>query len=137
VSGGVTFKSGVQLHTPDGSPLKPAGVRILGALAQYAVVHDTDLVVTCGTEAHKVGAHPRGEALDVRTMGLSTRAIRHLYHWLTGELGPEFTVLYEVAKFSDPLLKDIVTVNPKATAPHLHIQLKKGFGVWPPARAEL
>jgi hypothetical protein len=129
----VLFKSGVQLHRADGSPLRPAGVRILGALAEYAVVHDVTLTVTCGTEAHKTGKHPKGEALDVRTKDLSSRIVRHLHHWLTGHLGPEFTVLYEVPKApaADDPTTPIAVVNKHATAPHLHIQLRKDIDTWP------
>jgi hypothetical protein len=47
-------------------------------------------------------------------------------------LGPLFTVLYETpATPSDAKLGEFAYVNPKATGPHLHLQLKKGT-VYPP-----
>lgn len=112
--------------------LAPAGIRLLSALDLMAQTIRRDLTVTCGLEAHTEGAHPRGEALDVRTRDLSEPQILVLVDGLKKVLGRDFTVLYEVPTKPVGALAPISFVNAGATGPHLHLQLKKGFGKWPP-----
>lgn len=124
----------VKLHRADGQPLAPAGLRLLGVLEQVAREEPEDVVITCGTEGHATGAHPRGEAFDVRTRDLSPETILRRYRRLTRLLGPAFTVLYEVpagAGVRDPRLSAILYPSGSASAEHFHLQLRKGYGVWP------
>lgn len=113
--------------------IAPAGFRILAALDRACKVIGCDLVITCGTEAHdEDDPHTLGEAYDVRVRTLPAPVLIRLYYWLTAELGPLFTVLYEVPQVDpkDPLAL-IAYPNPGASSAHLHIQRKKGT-VYPP-----
>lgn len=127
----------VRLQCADGSPLKPAGLRILGALDHLARVGVVDLLITCGTEGHGPDdPHTRGEAMDLRTRDLQPQQVFDLYNALTFLLGRDFTVLYEIptaASARHPMLDAISYRGKSATAEHLHIQIRKGFGTWPPA----
>jgi hypothetical protein len=53
-----------------------------------------------------------------------------VYNHLQEQLGPDFTVLYEVKVKPNGVLSGIAYVNPDATAEHLHLQIRKGL-VWP------
>lgn len=111
--------------------LRPAGIRILAALDDAAVVLDLDLVITSGSEARgrkPSDPHSTGEAADVRTMGLASHELLRLHRALKYDLGPAFTVLYEVPASHMPTgeLAAIAYPSQSATAPHLHIQRKAG-----------
>lgn len=93
------------------------------------------LVITAGTNGHTSGRHPAGEALDVSVAGLTPQQVVRLYRLLQRALGKRFTVLYEVrTRPTDQVLRTIAWINPKATAPHLHLQVKKGTA-FPPSDA--
>lgn len=120
--------------------IAPAGFRILAALDRAAQICRVDLMVTCGTDSHALpDPHPLGEAFDVSVLGLSAQQIADVHAQLTRDLGPLFTVLYEVPHVpSDPTLRSIAYVNMDATGPHFHLQRKKGTvfpPVWPPTEA--
>jgi hypothetical protein len=116
--------------------LAPAGVRILAALDRATQILKRDLVVTCGTDSHPSDdPHTKGCALDVRTKDLPEGAILALVAALRADLGADFTVLYEVPTTPNGVLASIAYVNTGASAAHLHIQLRKGFGSYPPAPA--
>lgn len=123
----------VKLTIAGGRPLPPAGLRILGALDFTADSLDLPLVITCGTEGHAItDPHTRGCAFDVRARDLTVPQILQVKQQLARVLGPEFVVLYECPQPPDvPALQTIAYVNPRATAPHFHIQLKKGLTTWP------
>lgn len=100
--------------------ITPALTRILVALGQA----DFDVLITSGTdgEHHHVGAHARGEAVDIRVIDLPTLAARRVrQQHLATALGPLFTVLLE----PDDIPGD-------TAAPHIHIQLKIGATYPPP-----
>ena len=113
--------------------IRPAGFRILAALDHAAQACRVDLLITSGTDSHTVpDPHVTGEAYDVSVHTLSAQQIADVKASLERSLGPLFTVLYEVPKVpSDPTLRPIAYVNIKATAPHFHLQRKKGT-VFPP-----
>jgi len=86
------------------------------------------LVITCGCEGHgPTDPHTLGHALDVRTDDLTPAQIRAVYVALVEALGRQFTVLWEVAPGATvpPELADLAYVGP-VTAPHLHLQVRKG-----------
>lgn len=114
-------------------PLTPALARIIAAYDSAARVVDRELTITCGREAHKAGAHPKGEALDVRTVTLPDDVTLDVYKYVRTYLGPSFTTLYESPKkpSASSVLLGIVTLNPDATAAHLHTQVKIGV-TFPP-----
>ena len=117
----VRCKKGVQFAV-----IAPGGFRILAKLDELSKVIGQDVWITAGTNDHSKGRHPIGEAYDVSVQGwmpaVIVRAVEHLRH----VLGERFTVLYETPTTpADPVLARIATVNPHATAPHLHAQVKK------------
>lgn len=128
----------VVLFKPGAEPkfIAPAGACILNALSKAAVAYGTDLEITCSTGGHAPDdPHTSGEAYDVSVNGVpSTDVIRRM-GFLRGNLGELFTVLYETPH-APPCaeLRSIAFVNPDATAPHLHVQRKKGT-VYPPSPA--
>jgi hypothetical protein len=112
--------------------IAPAGFRIIAALDHCTQVIAHDLTITAGTNDHTTGRHPLGEAFDVRTRDLLPAQILRVRQVLQSVLGPRFTVLYETpTKPTDPMLVDIATINPEASAPHFHVQAKKGT-TYPP-----
>lgn len=122
------FAPGVTLNG-----LKPAGARILAALDGATFAMKRNLLVTCGTNGHPpTDPHTLGAALDVRTKDLPEATILALVQWLRKALGPDFTVLFEVPSKPVGVLASIAYINPVATGPHIHIQLRKGFGPYPP-----
>ena len=124
----VRVKPGV---TFDG--LKPAGVRLLAAIDRMSQILVRDLMITCGTDSHPaMDPHTRGEAVDVRTSDLPPAVILTLVNGLTKLLGPDFTVLYETPVKKTDVLASIAYFNPQATGEHLHLQLRKNYGPWPP-----
>lgn len=116
--------------------LAPGGVRILGALDGLSDVLGVDLTVTSVTDGNRLPTdpHPLGNAADARTFNLSEAQVLTGHKWLQGRLGPDFTVLYEVREKPTGVLGSIAYVNSKATGPHWHIQVRKGFGPWPKPR---
>lgn len=121
-------------HTADVAfaRIAPGGFRMLAALDHATAVIGRDLTITAGTNDHTEGRHPLGEAFDVRVRDLDVPTTLRLVQVLKATLGPRFTVLYEVPTLpSDPQLRAIATVNPAASGPHLHLQVKKDT-VYPP-----
>lgn len=116
----VRCKKGVQFAV-----IAPGGMRILAAIDGLSKVLGQDVWITAGTNDHSKGRHPIGEAYDVSVQGwmpaVIVRAVDHLRH----VLGERFTVLYETPTTpADPALARVATVNPLATAPHLHLQVR-------------
>lgn len=114
-----------------------AGVKITGSPEQCHMIwaFDTEakvsklpITITCGEEGHaQDDPHTKRKAFDIRTKDRQPTEIRELYFALKALLGFKWTVLYEVPqKPNDILLADIAVVNPKATAPHIHVQVKIG-----------
>lgn len=126
----VTWKSTARWDRPT-----PAGARIIAALDRTASVCRTNLHITSGTDGAHGGPtdpHARGEAFDVSVIGMDPFLIVQVHQYLAQLLGPLFTVLYEApTPPADARLKEIVYVNRDATAPHFHLQPKKG-STWPP-----
>lgn len=116
--------------------LAPGGIRILGALDTVARAVGLDLVISCGTEGHAPGdPHTLGDAVDVSVHALNVDQVIVVRTQLLALLGPHFTVLYERPDHpTEPRLAAIAYVNPAATAPHLHIQVKRGE-TYPPSVA--
>lgn len=113
--------------------IAPAGFKILAVLQNSTYVFDRDLVITCATEGHPASdAHALGEAYDVRAANLPEATVLSLHKYLSTNLGPRFTVLYEVPAKPAGVLGGIAYVNPKATAAHFHIQRRKGTTYPPP-----
>ena len=127
--GSTQLKQGVRL---DG--LQPAGARIFATVDNCARSLNLDQLVTCGTDSHGPSdPHTRGVALDIGVKRFTPSVTVKVYAYLSAALGSLFTVLYETPELPlDPDLQAIATVNPKASAPHVHIQLKKGISDWPP-----
>jgi hypothetical protein len=128
VTYGLLFVATAQVHD-----LQPAGARILAVLAHVAMLEQCTLTITCGREAHgRTNPHTLGKAFDVRTKDLESTRVLRVYDHARRLLGRDFTVLYEVPVLARAgVLAEIATVNPAASAPHLHIQLRKGLAVWP------
>ncbi|MCR4301781.1 MAG: hypothetical protein NUV51_09240, partial [Sulfuricaulis sp.] len=116
-------------------PLTPCQALFLSILVQAAQVIRSSLVITSGREGHGADdPHSRGEALDVRVAGLTRSQLLKLLEILkvTLAIQGDFTVLYEVrAVPTDPEVAAVAYVNPHATAPHIHLQPRKGTR-WPP-----
>lgn len=123
----VRFKTGVTL----GDPPTPCQVRMLSVFDQGAKLLGAELWVTSGRDGHTAGSHPKGLALDLRTGDLSEAQTLTLFNFVRKTLGPDFTVLYERKARPLGVLDPITTVNPAATAPHVHAQLKIGVTSWP------
>lgn len=123
----VTFLPSVVLD-----PRTAAHDHMLAALEDASALIKVDLVVTCGREGHPpTDPHTRGLALDVRSRNLGEGQISVVYDRLRLRLGPCWTVLYEVkTKPAGALLRAIAYVNPGASAPHFHLQLRKGLTQW-------
>lgn len=124
----VRFKEGVRLQgpKPDDGMLAPGGVRILAHLDALSRVLGRDITVTSIWRDNSVG-HKAGTAVDVSVRGLDEPQIRQMWTWLNLALGQQFfTVLFEVPPGHDLAVSDIAVINPAASAPHLHIQTKKG-----------
>lgn len=105
------------------------GARILTALARYAAKVSFPIVISCGSEGHPPDdPHSTGNAFDVSLKTLpNSQAILAARASLVQDLGSMFTVLFECPeKPDDPLLQSIAYINPEATAPHFHIQVRKG-----------
>ena len=106
-----------------------AGATILGAAARQAARVSFDWEVTCVTGGHPpTDPHTRGEAADFSVQPFpNASALIAAHAALTGDLGSAYTVLYEVPERpDDPRLAAIAYVNPEATGPHFHSQIRKG-----------
>lgn len=114
--------------------IAPAGFVVLAAIHSATVVLGADLMITCGTDSHPADdPHTLGEAYDVSVATFTVDELLTARAFFLKALGPAFTVLYESPFVpSDARLAAIATINPAATAPHLHVQRKKGT-VYPPA----
>lgn len=118
--GVVRFKAGVRIT---GCP-SPAQCRILGELDTTARAMGCDLLVTCGEEAHGPSdPHTLRKAFDVRVEDFDASTIVAVRARLMTGLGSRWTVLYETpSRPDDSVLTLIATINPDASAPHIHIQ---------------
>lgn len=125
----VHFKAGVQLRPT------PALARILWALQSVADDMLRDLTVSCGAEGHDTfDPHALGEALDVSVAGFDAFEIVTVYRNVARTLGAAFYCQVEAPSASgiiDQPLLDVLAINPRATAIHLHVQRKKNT-VYPP-----
>ena len=106
--------------------IAPAGFRILAAIDALTQKLGRDVLITCGTDSHTLpDPHCKGEAYDVGVFGWSATEIESALRHMRLALGDPFTVLYEVpVRPSDPTLRPLAYVNPKATGNHFHIQRK-------------
>ncbi len=105
-------------------PVTPAHIVMLAVLDAAAVARGRDIWVTCGREGHDMtSGHTKGRALDVRTKDVPDAE----RHWLL-----QFVqhALPEYARDWFAQLEDETT--PGASAPHLHLQVRKHLVVWPP-----
>jgi|SRR6185369_2670830 len=104
----VRVKDGVKFDR-----ISPAGFKMLAVIQNATYIFDRDLTITCGTDSHPpTDPHSRGEAYDLRTIGMSDQVIKELVAYLKTQLGPLFFVQYETPG-----------VNLTATAAHIHMQL--------------
>lgn len=112
----------------------PAGFRLLAVLDGLARRLGHDITLTAGTNDHQPpDPHALGNAFDVRVHDWSTQDILDARVYLQAQLGPLFTVLYEVPVRPESLpLQAIAYVNSHATAPHYHVQLSNQVNVFPP-----
>lgn len=118
----VVTKPGVQFDR-----IAPGGFKILAALQAASFIFDRDVVITCGTESHPAtDPHARGEAFDVRAAGMSDATVLAFVDYLNRQLGPAFTVLYETPSKPSGVLASVAYVNAGASAPHFHVQVRKG-----------
>jgi hypothetical protein len=107
--------------------ISPAGFKILSVLQNATYIFDRDLVITCGTEGHPpTDPHTEGSAFDIRALNMAEATVLALVSYLKTQLGPRFTVLYEAPTPPSGVLASVTFVNPKASAPHFHIQRKAG-----------
>jgi hypothetical protein len=119
-------------------PLRPAGYRILAVLDRLARRLAHDITVTCLTGGHaEDDPHTLGCAVDIRVFDLTAAQVAQLYFWLVEELGPLFYVQLEARTYDEfpQMARANVHLNPHATGPHCHIQLRQGCQ-YPPAHAE-
>jgi hypothetical protein len=116
--------------------IAPAGFFLLSRIHAATQVLGVDVTISCGTDAHdSPDPHVTGEAYDLSVAVYSPDVVVALVSFLRAALGPLFTVLYESPyPPSDLKLAAIVSVNQDATAPHIHVQRKRGT-IWPPAPA--
>jgi len=130
----VQFKPGAAV-----ARLAPAGIRILGAIDAAAHASGVVITITSGSEDRgraPSDPHMTGEAFDISVAGFTAQQVVAIYRYLRQFLNAAFTVLYEVpalptaTTIEGDLLRGIAYVNPSATAPHIHIQRRKGT-TWP------
>ncbi len=127
--GVLRIRAGATIQNP-----APAGLRILSALDQWALMADQDVVITSGDEGSDWRAptdpHQTGEAYDVSLKGFDPEQLVTAYRFLAKTLGARFTVLFEVPpaiiSTLPQALIDIAWVNTKATGMHFHLQRKRG-----------
>lgn len=124
MTGVVRFAAGVVIT---GCP-SPAQIRMLGAFDAVARSMGKDIIVTCGEEGHPpIDPHTLRKAFDIRVRDLDPPDQVELWKRLKVELGTRWTVLFESPILpDDPVVRDIVYVNPQASGPHIHCQPMKG-----------
>jgi hypothetical protein len=122
--GKVLTKAGVSFQT-----IGAEGFTILGAVDRASRTFDVNLTITSAWRDDPGSMHGTGQAVDLSVINLTPAQIVALYYWFTAELGPRFTVLYEVPPSTVPqlpaILRAIAYSNTNATAPHFHIQAKR------------
>lgn len=112
--------------------IAPGGFRILAALDGLVKVLGQDIYITSATDSHRIGAHPRGEAYDIGVKRWTLPMIEKALRFLRQTLGERFYSQYEVPITpTDAAEVALAVVNPQATGPHLHVQVRKGL-VYPP-----
>lgn len=113
--------------------IAPGGFRILSVADDVAREAGVDLEITCGTEGHAIAdPHTKGQAYDFSVYGFDVEHVLDVRARFIAKLGQLFTVLYERPdKAPDVRLAAIAYVNPLATAPHIHVQVKNGV-TYPP-----
>lgn len=125
----IRFKPGVALVPT------PSLARILWALQSVADEWAQDITVSCGAERHdQTDPHTTGEAVDISVAGMDAFEIVTLYRNLSRALGAAFYCQIEAPTASgikDQPLLDLLVVNARASAMHLHVQRKKNT-VYPP-----
>jgi hypothetical protein len=118
-------------------PMTEALLYLVGVLGQTVSRCGVSLVITCAREGHPAtDPHSRGQALDVSVHNLSAPMIVRVKGFIESLLGPTWTVLFEcpptaAPTVDEPQLVGIATINPGASARHIHMQPKKGTA-WPP-----
>lgn len=124
MTGGVVFLDTCKFVGP---PSK-AQSRMIGGLDSVGRTMGLDLTVTCAEEGHRPDdPHTKKKAFDLRVKDLPPGVQLTLYRSLVTAMGGQFTTLYECPELpSDPLLQQIAYINPEATAPHIHLQVKRG-----------
>lgn len=128
------------VRTKDGvrfDRIAPAGFVILAALHAASQVFSQDVWISCGTEAHPaVDPHTLGEAFDVSVATCTPDDVMRLKTFLEKALSSLFMVQYESPyQPDDAKLRTIVTINAQATAPHIHVQRRRGT-IYPPPAAQ-
>lgn len=116
--------------------IAPAGFVLLAAIQDACFQLGLSLVVTSGTNDHALpDPHAQGEAYDLSVESLTDGQLDQLLRHLRAQLPTDhFTVLFEVpslAGLSKARAEFVTYVNDKATAPHLHLQRRRGT-VYPP-----
>lgn len=99
----LAFKSGVRLSS---SSLDPPMVRcLLVALETSPQLEDRTVVVTSGTDSHKLGYHPTGRGWDFRTRNIVSQDLDDRRHTATvwcacirETMGKDWDVLLEVSR---------------------------------------
>lgn len=122
----VVVKEGVEFRV-----IAKAGFRILRVLDMVAETCDEDLEITSASEDRgrlPTDPHATGEAFDVSVAGVAPEEILRRHQALSNWLGGRFSVLFEVKPGTvvAPSLSHIVYPSAGATAPHFHLQRKKG-----------
>jgi hypothetical protein len=122
--GKVLTKPGVDYRV-----IAPEGFPILAAADRASRLFDVNLTVTSAWRNDPGSLHSEGKAFDFSVANLTPAQIVALFYWFTAELGPGYTVLYEVPASQlagQPAnLRAIAYSNTNATAPHFHIQIKR------------
>lgn len=111
-------------------PPSKAQNHLIWALDSVGRQMSLDLIVTCAEEGHRPDdPHTKKKAFDVRVKDFAPAIILTLYRTLCQQLDRNlWTVLYEVPALpNDALLQQIAYVNPEASGPHLHLQVKRGL----------
>ena len=109
--------------------LRPAGFRILAALDGTCQELGISILITSGSEERgrlPTDPHMTGEGVDAGLVGFDTPMILAIRRTMQQRLGEQFTVLIESPHpVPDLDVARIMTINPSATAIHLHLQKRK------------
>jgi hypothetical protein len=122
--GYVTHKSGVSFDD-----IAPGGFALLAGIHHAAATLRIKLVITSGTDGRHSGPsdpHYQGKAYDISIADYSLNEIDEILDAMAAVLPAEsFTLLLEspVALLGG---RHPVVLNPQATAPHLHLQVRRG-----------